>query len=104
VILIIFAKLFLDYLDPLVEPKRPSLSYTPRAIKNIQLKLKALKPPPVVTVDSLYEAIHAIFEEHGTERTPRNPNTPESWFRFLPGPVRLVGDIASGSVTILFVI
>jgi hypothetical protein len=76
--------------DPLVEPKPPSLSFSPRAIKNIQRKLKAFRVTGTPTVESLYGSIMAIFEEHGQERRTRNANTPESWFRFLPGPVRLV--------------
>ncbi len=75
--------------DLLVEPKPPSLSFSPRAVKNIQKRLKTLSLTNPVTVESLYGAILAIFEEHGQVKRSGTPNTPESWFRFLPGPVRL---------------
>jgi hypothetical protein len=74
----------------LVEPKLPSLSFSPRAIKNIQKKLTNFRSPTPLSIETLYAAILAIFEEHGQEKTARNANTPESWFRFLPGAVRLV--------------
>jgi hypothetical protein len=58
-------------------------------VKNIQKRLKTLSLTNPVTVESLYGAILAIFEEHGQVKRSGTPNTPESWFRFLPGPVRL---------------
>ncbi len=39
-------------------------------------------------VETRYTAILEIFETYGQERSSRNRNTPESWFRLLTGPVR----------------
>ncbi len=74
--------------DNLVDEKRPSLSFSPGAVKRIRAKLRSFEQIGPVTVENLYTRILAIFEEHGQERSTRNRNTPESWFRLLPAPVR----------------
>jgi hypothetical protein len=86
----LFNPLMFITLDDLVEPKRPSLSFSPGAIKRIRRKLSNFVISGPLSVESLYAQILSIFEEHGQERTTRNRNSPESWFRLLPGPVRYI--------------
>jgi hypothetical protein len=73
----------------LIKPKPPSLSFSPAAIKHIQSKLKALESFPT-SVNAAYERILDIFITHGQEKRPKNGNTAESWFRFLPSDKRFI--------------
>jgi hypothetical protein len=71
----------------LIEPKPPSLSFSPAAVKHIQEKLKRLERIPT-SANTAYELILDIFMSHGQEKKPKNKNSAKSWFRFLPGDKR----------------
>jgi hypothetical protein len=60
----------------LIEPKPPSLSFSPAAIKHIQEKLKRLGNIPT-NVNAAYERILDIFVSHGQERKQKNKNSAE---------------------------
>ncbi len=79
---------FLLHLDPLVDPRPPARSFSPRAVKNIKKKVSSLG---VVrgTPDALYETIIAVFLEHSQERRAPSTDTTESWTNLIPAPMRL---------------